>query len=34
MAKGVLEPKNPIVGSFDCCARAASGHATARRREA
>jgi hypothetical protein len=30
MAKGVLEPKNPIVGSFPaCCALAASGHAAA-----
>ena len=30
MAKGVLEPNNPIVGSFaGCCARAASGHAAA-----
>src|SRR5262249_55607063 len=30
MAKGVLEPNNPIVGSFAaCCARAASGEAAA-----
>jgi len=28
--KGVLAPRNPIVGSFaGCCARAASGHAAA-----
>src|SRR5262249_11775022 len=30
MAKGVLEPNNPIVGSFaGCCARAAIDHAAA-----
>src|SRR5262245_7278962 len=29
MAEAVPAPKNPIVGSFACCARAASGHAVA-----
>jgi hypothetical protein len=30
MVEGVVEPKNPMVGSFaGCCARAASGHAAA-----
>jgi hypothetical protein len=30
MAKDVLVPKNPMVGSLPvCCARAASGHAAA-----
>src|SRR5215472_10046948 len=30
IAKGVLEPKNPMVRCFaNCCARAASGHAAA-----
>src|SRR5262245_45483394 len=30
IAEGVLEPKNPMVGSFPgCCARAVSGHAAA-----
>jgi hypothetical protein len=30
MAEGVLEPKNPMIGSFPtCCARAASGHIAA-----
>ena len=28
LARGVLAPRNPMVGSFPaCCARAASGHA-------
>jgi hypothetical protein len=28
-ATGVLSPKNPMVGSFACCALAAIGHAAA-----
>jgi len=34
-AAGVTAPKNPMAGSLPaCCARAASGHAAARRRAA
>ena len=34
MVAGVAEPKNPMVGSLPCCcARAATGHAAARRRQ-